>query len=390
MTQFNKEIMAALAQKQDLDEVFRQHLETAINDLMHEELSSFLGYEPYDRQGFNSGNSRNGHYLRTFKTKYGELNLEVPRDRNGAFNTQTIPSYQRQTDGLEATVVQLYEKGITTSEIADLIEKMYGAHYTPQTVSNLTKVVDQQVNAFKTRPLASRYAVIYVDATYLPLRRDSVAKEAVHIAIGIRPNGMKEVLAYQVAPTESSTVWEELLVDIQQRGVKEVLLFVADGLVGLTNTIGDHFPKAKLQQCLIHVSRNIEAHVRTKDRQEVLNDFKLIHQAATMDDAKQALADFIDKWQKAYPKVTGKLENNPHLLTCFTFPAAIRSSIYSTNLIESFNKKLKRQTKKKEQFPNEPALERVLVTVIRDYNGQNFERTHRGFKKIQDTLESMY
>ncbi|MCT4489011.1 transposase, partial [Levilactobacillus parabrevis] len=105
------------------------------------------------------------------------------------FNTQTIPSYQRQTDGLEATVVQLYEKGITTSEIADLIEKMYGAHYTPQTVSNLTKVVDQQVNAFKTRPLASRYAVIYVDATYLPLRRDSVAKEAVHIAIGIRPNG---------------------------------------------------------------------------------------------------------------------------------------------------------------------------------------------------------
>lgn len=140
---------------------------------------------------------------------------------------------------------------------------MYGAHYTPQTVSNLTKVVDEQVATFKNRPLAARYAVVYVDATYLRLRRDSVAIEAVHVAIGIRPNGVKEVLGYQIAPTESSTVWEELLVDIQKRSVKEVLLFVADCLVGLTNTI---VPKAKLQQCLVHVNRNIEAHIRTKQR----------------------------------------------------------------------------------------------------------------------------
>lgn len=293
MNQFTKDIVAALANKQDLDTIFKNHLQTAINELLQNELSAYLGYERYSRNGFNSGNSRNESYLRSFKTKYGELQLTIPRDRNGEFTNHTLPAYQRQTDALEQTVIQLYQKGITTSEIADLIEKMYGTYYTPQTISNLTQVVDEQVHAFKQRPLAKQYAVIYLDATYLPLRRDTVAKEAVHIAIGIQPNGHKEVLAYKIAPTESSSIWSEVLMDLKQRGIQQTLLFVADGLVGLDQIVGQYYPEAKIQQCLVHVSRNISHHVRVSDRQAVMNDFKLIHQAANMEAAKRNLEGFI-------------------------------------------------------------------------------------------------
>ncbi|MFL2030474.1 IS256 family transposase, partial [Loigolactobacillus zhaoyuanensis] len=256
-----------------------------------------------------------------------------------------------QTDQLEQTVIQLYQKGITTHEISDLMEKMYGAYYTPQTVSNLTKVVNEQVEAFKSRTLSEKYAVIYLDATYLPLRRDTVAKEAVHIAIGIQPNGHKEVLSYKIAPTESGAIWTEVLADLKQRGVQQNLLFVADGLVGLASAVGKYYPEAVIQQCLVHVSRNISHRIRVKDRKEVLGDFKLIHQSSDKQAAEHSLANFINRWRKRYPKVTQGLLENQKLLTCFDFPAAIRASIYSTNLIESFNKKFKRQTKKREQFP---------------------------------------
>lgn len=292
------------------------------------------------------------------------MNLTIPRDRNGHFTNHTLPAYQRQTDQLETTVIQFYQKGITTSEIAELIEKMYEAYCTPQTISNFTKVLNEQVQAFKQRTLAQQYAVVYLGATYLPLRRDRVAKEAVHLAIGIQASGHKEVLGYQIAPTESSAVWTELLLDLKQRGLQQVLLFVADGLVGLENSLSQSFPQAQLQQCLVHVSRNLEHHVRLKERAAVLNDFKQIHQARNKTEATAALQDFIQTWQNSYPKLTAQLENNEHLLVCFNFPSAIRASIYSTNLIESFNKKLKRQTKRREQFPNEESLERALVAVI--------------------------
>lgn len=263
------------------------------------------------------------------------------------------------------------------------MEKMYGSYYTPQTVSNLTKVVNEQVTAFKCRTLAAHYAVI-------PLRRDTVAKEAVHIAIGIRPNGHKEVLAYKITPTESGVVWSEVLADLKQWGIQKNLLFVAAGLVGLDTAVGQYYPEAAIQQCLVHVSRNIAHHVRVRDREAVLDDFKLIHLSDNKLMAEHSLANFINCWHQRYPKITQGLLKNQKLLTCFDFPPAIRASIYSTNLIESFNKKFKRQTKKREQFPNEESLERTLMTVILDYNDRSDQRVHKGFGLVQDTLESKF
>jgi len=230
MNDFTTEILKTLANKGDLNELFRVHLEKAVNTLLKTELTAFLDYEKYDRIGFNTGNSRNGSYDRTVKTEYGELHLQIPRDRNGEFKQQTVPAYRRTNDTLEETVIHLFRKGITMSEIADLIEKMYGHYYTPQTMSNITKSFTEEVTAFKGRELHDRYAAIYMDATYIPLKRKTVAKEAIHIAVGIRPDGSKEVLSYAIAPTESITIWEEILIDLQERGVKNVLLFITDGL----------------------------------------------------------------------------------------------------------------------------------------------------------------
>lgn len=390
MNQFTTEIVDALVKKQDITEVFRSHLEMAINSLLATELTEFLDYEKYDRIGFNSGNSRNGAYSRTLHTEYGDLNIQIPRDRNGEFKQQTVAPYKRSNDTLESTVIHLFKKGITMSEIAHLIEKMYGHHYTPQTISNMTKAVSKNVEAFQKRPLYNRYVCVYLDATYIAVRRDTVSKEAVYIAVGIRVDGSKEVLAYTVAPTESAYNWQELLEELKERGVEDVLLFVSDGLKGMADVVLNMFPKAKYQVCLVHVGRNIAHKVRVEDRQEICEDFKAIHQAPDAEAAEKALKTFCDKWGKPYKKVTQGLLENPYLLTFYQFPKDIWRSIYSTNLIESFNKQIKKYTKRKEQFPNEESLERFLVTQFEDYNERFATRCHIGFNKARAALEEMF
>lgn len=389
MTNFTTEIMETLINKGDLDDLFRRHLELAINTLLQAELTAFLDYEKYDRTGFNSGNSRNGNYSRSFKTEYGELNLAIPRDRNGEFSQQTLPAYKRSNDSLETTIIQLFQKGITMSEISELIEKMYGHYYTPQTISNITQIVSEDVVAFKERSLESQYSIIFMDATHIPLKRQTVSKEAVYIVIGIRLDGTKEVLGFSIAPTESSYVWKEILQDLKDRGLEEVLLVVTDGLSGIDDSIHSIYPNAQFQQCCVHISRNIAHKVRVSARQEVCNDFKLVYQAVSKEEAMNQISFMIDKWKKQYPRVV-KLLMNPAILTFYNFPPSIRRTIYSTNLIEGFNKQLKKYTKRKEQFPNEESLERFLVSQFNNYNQKFLCRIHKGFKEIQDTLESMF
>jgi len=389
MPNFTTEIMETLINKGDLDELFRCHLELAVNSLLQAELTAFLDYEKYDRAGFNSGNSRNGNYSRSFRTEYGELNLVIPRDRNGKFSQQTLPAYKRTNDSLETTIIQLFQKGITMSEISELIEKMYGHHYTPQTISNMTKIVSEDIIAFKERSLESRYSVIFMDATHIPLKRQTVSKEAVYIVIGIRLDGTKEVLWFSRAPTESAYVWKEILQDLKYRGLKEVLLVVTDGLSGINDSIHSVYPNAQFQQCCVHISRNIAHKVRVSDRQEICSDFKLVYQASSKEEANNQIRFMIDKWKKQYPRVV-KLLMNPAILTFYNFPPSIRRTIYSTNLIEGFNKQLKKYTKRKEQFPNEESLERFLVSQFNNYNQKFLCRVHKGFKEIHDTLESMF
>ena len=263
MSNLNTELMTALLKNESIDEVFRSHLEAAMNDLLKIELTQFLGYEKSSILGYNTGNSRNGFYERDLDTSYGRLHIKVPRDRNGHFEQQLIPDYARRTDELETTIITLYKKGITTREISDLIEKIYGHHYSPATMSNISKAVADQVENFHKRQLSERYAVIFMDATYLNVRRDSVAKEPLHVLLGITPDGTREVLDFY--PTETAANYEEMMESIKKRGVKQVLLFASDGLAGMRDAVKRQFPEAEHQQCWVHLSRTVARYIRNRD-----------------------------------------------------------------------------------------------------------------------------
>ena len=390
MNDFNTNLMSALFKGESVDELFRGELESAINQLLKRELTIFLDYEKHDPTGYNSGNSRNGTYNRKLNTRFGEITVDVPRDRLGEFKQRTVPSYKRSTDDLESMVIQLYRKGITTAEIADLIEKMYGAYYSKTTISNMTQAVQQQVEQFHTRQLKSRYALIFADATFISVRRDTVAKEALHILVGITPEGIKEVIDYRCYPNESSENYREMLEDIRTRGCEEVLLFVCDGLIGLKDRCLETFPKAKVQSCWVHIARRIAMLVRHKDKPEILNQLKGIYRAQDTVEAQERLHAFIQTYQTRYPKVTEMLRSNTSLLTFMSFPQEIWASIYTTNLIEGLNKQLKRDTKRKEQFPNESSLDRFACTKFTEYNDRFSQRIHKGFGLVTSDLMAMF
>ena len=343
MSQLNTELTIALLNNESLDEFFRSHLETALNNLLKIELTEFLGYEKYSTDGYNTGNSRNGYYTRDLNTKYGKLHISVPRDRNGAFEQKLIPDYARRTDDLETTIITLYRKGITTREISDLIEKLYGHHYSPATISNISRAVENQVKEFHNRPLSAKYVVIFMDATYLNVRRDSVAKEPLHVLLGITPDGTKEVLDYALYPTESAANYEEMMQGIKSRGVEQVLLFASDGLEGMRDAVKRQFPDAEHQQCWVHLSRTVCRYIRNKDRKEVLGDLKSVYRAESEEKAEKALQEFLDRHSGKYSRLSGIFERaKESLFKFYRFPEAIRKSIYTTNIIERSNKCLKR------------------------------------------------
>lgn len=391
MNDFTKDMANALFNQDKINDLFRQKLQQAVNDLLESELTAFLGYNPYERDGWNTGNSRNGAYYRKVDTQFGQIEIKVPRDRNGEFHQHTMPDYKRHTDVLEQTVIKLYSKGVTTREIADLIEKMYGGYYSPAMVSNISKEMIPKVEAYHQRHLSDKFFCVYLDATYIPLKRVTYEREAVYIAIGIKPNGHKEVIDYCIAPTENIEIWSEMLKGFKSRGLEQVELFLSDGVVGMKEAICQSYPKAHFQRCLVHVMRNISAKIRVDDRQKALDEFKQIHTQSNKEMAVQVLHEFYQNWEKAYKNVVRDLRQvEPDLLTFYNYPPAIRASIYSINMIESFNNRLKRKTKPKTEFPTEQSLDTFIGVQAMDYNDRYFNRIHKGFGQVRDTLESYF
>jgi transposase-like protein len=351
-----------------IQELLRSELEKAMNDLLKIELTSHLNYERYERSGLSENNSRNGFYERKLQTTHGELNLVIPRDRNGGFDSPLVPKYERRDTKTEELIVKLFQTGLTNSEISEIVESLLEKKYGRGTSSNITEKIVADVEAFRNRTLSGQYAVIYLDATCVLLQRDTVRKEDVHIALGITVEGAKEMLGYAVSLKESSTIRKDVLMDLYSRGVKTPLLFVTNGIAGIEETILEIYPQADVQRCLVHVMRNIASHVRVKDRAEILGDFKQIHYQKTRETSQGIIDDFYVKWKPIYPKVV----------------ESIRCSIYSTNLIENFNKHLKRDLKAKIQFPSEESMEKYLVSRFDVYNDRFYEKVHRGFGSVQN------
>lgn len=391
MNDFTKNMASALFNQDKINDVLREQISQTVNDLLESELSAFLGYDPYERDGWNTGNSRNGAYYRKIDTQFGPIEVKVPRDRNGEFHQHTLPVYKQHNDELEQTIIKLYSKGITTREIADLIEKMYGSHYSAATVSNISKQLIPKVQAYHERKLDDKFFCIYLDATYVPLKRLTYEREAVYIAIGVQPNGHKQVIDYCIAPTENTEVWSEMLKGFKARGLEQVELFLSDGFVGIKSAIADLYPKAHFQRCLVHIMRNISAKVRTSDRDQVMAEFKQVHMQYNKTTAEEILHNFYKKWEPAYSKMIKDLRKiEPEMLVFYEYPKPIRSSIYSTNMIESFNNTLKLKVKPKVEFPTEQSLDTFVGTQVMSYNDRHFNRIHKGFGQVQDTLESYF
>ena len=371
-------------------EILRLEVQRLINLLLECELTDFLNYNKYDTKGYNSGNSRNGYYSRTLKSTFGELVISVPRDRNGTFCNRILTPYNRSFGDLESTIIYLYKHGTTTREIAELIEKLYGCYYSPQTISNMTKIVQQEVEAFHNRPLEHRYLAIYCDATYLPVRRGTVSKEALHVLLGITTDGRKEVLDYTLAAHENTDTYIELLQSIKRRGVKEVFMFVTDGFCWLDSIFREIFPKAKHQYCWVHICRNVRSYVRQIDWMTIKEELKEIYGAEDRKSASKRLVEFLDKWYSKYPKLADKLYDITDFFQYMLLPQPVRKHFYTNNALEGLNNLLKRYTRKKEMFPDENSMERFVCSIFLDYNNKNFFKTATGFEEASIEIDQLF
>ena len=269
-----------------------------------------------------------------------------------------MKAVQSSQSNLEDMIILMYQKGVTTRDISELIEKMYGQYYAPATISNLSSSFEKELQAYRQRKIQAEYIALYCDATFIPVRRDTVSKEALHMVVGIDAQGHKEILDFQLFPNESSENYKEILKDLKQRGLQNVLLFVSDELTGLTDAVTDEFPKALHQTCWTHLLRSVSCKVRAEDRQAVLSALKKVPKANTFKEAGERLSQFNDDWGGLYPKIVHSLKQKKNL---FSFM----------------------------HFPHEVALEKTVYCYVAEYNAKYSQRIHRGFGQVHFELERL-
>lgn len=350
-------------------ELLRDELEKCINILLKSELSAFLDYDRYERN-VSGDNYRNGFYSRELKTSLGDITISIPRDRLSEFKTKFFSPYKRRTDTFEDMILEISRSGLSHETTVRIIKSLYGASYSANSITNITECFEQEIKAFKEKKLDKNYFAIYLDGTYIPIRRKTIEKECVIIALAIKEDGSKEVLGYMIRPTESLCAYEELLNDLKKRGLNTNQLFVSDGFTGLNELTKKLFPESRFQRCLVHVLRNINSKVRPKDRIEISDDFKKIRKSTSKEEAKRKFDDFSLKWDSKYKSLKLWSMNQDELFAFMDYPLEIRKYLYSTNPIESLNKEIKRRVKTR-IISTENSLEQDLVCVFTKYNAMS-------------------
>lgn len=333
-----------------LDE-FKSLLRESLQTASEEELTSHLGYDKH--QESDNPNYRNGHNKKSLKTKYGEVDLAIPRDRDGSFEPKLVPKRERLLKGSEDLILSLYAKGMSVRDIQHHLDDLYGYELSEQTISNITSAILDKAKEWQNRPLESIYPIIFMDATVLKIRIDRVVKNvAAYIMLGITLDGKKEIIGIWIGENETSKYWLTLLNELKNRGVEDVLIFAIDGLNGFNQAIQAVYPQAEIQRCIVHQIRSSLRYVSWKDRKAVAKELKTIYTAHTEEDAQLALTEFNDIWGKKYPHISISWQTNwNELSTFFKYPESIKTLIYTTNPIESLNSTIKRKTKTKGSFP---------------------------------------
>ncbi|WP_212928118.1 IS256 family transposase, partial [Oceanobacillus sp. J11TS1] len=343
-----------------MEELVLKFVKDNLESILKEEMKNFFEVEHPELK-----NSKNGFYERILDTKYGRIDdLTVPRDRKGHFQTALFDPYQRQERWLGETIITMYQKGFSTRELGNFIERILGKSYSPGTISNITDVLVEDIKEWQQRPLPKRYTVLYLDGTYLKLRRQDVDSEVVYVVVGITEDGFKEIVGFYIGGKESSLGWKEVLFDLRDRGLKEVLLGVFDGLTGLESAFKEIYPQADVQRCVVHKVRNTLHSIRKKDKEELTKGLKNVYKAGSKEEAHEQFEIFKKNWKSIYPKVVQSWEEDlPVLLTFLKYPRIIRPQIYTTNTIERTMKEIKKRTKTMNSLPNEKAVEKIVYLV---------------------------
>ena len=376
----------------DINVLFKEFVGDVLENGLEAELDEELGYSRYDYRNKDTDNSRNGHSTKTMKTSFGEVEIDVPRDRKGEFEPRLVKKHQISLSGdIEEKILSMYAKGMTTRDIDAHIREIYGIEVSDSTVSRITDKILPVVKEWQQRPLEDIYAVVYLDAIHYHVRCEGqIVKKAVYIAIGINMSGIKEVLGMWVGENESAKYWLSILNGLKNRGVKDILIACVDGLTGFDNAIEAVYPKTEIQQCIIHQIRNTTRFVSYKDIKMLMADLKRVYAAVDEETALYELESFGEKWNSKYPKIAQSWESNwSKLSTYFKYPQEVRTLIYTTNAIEGFNRQLRKVTKAKSIFPTDDSLLKMLYLAMTDIT-KKWTGKRRDWGMIHSQLEVFF
>lgn len=354
---------------QDINDLFKEMVGTFLEHGLEAELDEELGYSKYDYRNKSTDNSRNGTTPKKLKSSFGEIEIDTPRDRKSEFEPELVKKHQTSiSQDIEEKIISMYAKGMTTSDIESHIREIYGLEISDSTISRITDKILPIVKEWQSRPLEAVYPIVFLDAVHFHVRSEGqIVKKAVYVAIGINPEGIREVLGMWVGENESAKFWLTVLNSIKNRGVNDILIACVDGLTGFSNAIEAVYPKAEIQQCVIHQIRNTTRFVYYKDMKELMEDLKSVYGASDEQSALSNLERFDEKWSKKYPKTVQSWKDNwVNLSTYFKYPQEVRTLIYTTNTIEGFNRQLRKVTKSKTVFPTDDSLLKMLYLAMTD------------------------
>ena len=373
----------------DVNSIMRDMMSIILEGALDQEMDEELGYSKYDYRNKETDNSRNGHSQKTMHTSYGDIEIDIPRDRKGEFEPQIVKKYQNTvTQDMEEKIISMYAKGMTTNDIESHMRELYDIEISDSTISRITDKILPIVKEWQERPLEEIYAVVFMDAIHYHVRNEGrIVKRAVYIAIGIDMEGHKDVLGMYVGQNESAKFWLSILNGLKNRGVEDILIACVDGLTGFPQAIEAVFPDTEIQQCIIHQIRNTTNYVSYKDLKKLMADLKMVYAAPDEAAALEELESFGEKWNSKYPKIYKSWnERWATLSTYFKYPNEVRKLIYTTNAIEGFNRQLRKVTKSKTVFPSDDSLLKMLYLATMDIT-KKWTGRRRDWSQIRAQLE---
>lgn len=395
MTEGKRNLIQGLLQEydiqsaEDIQDALKDLLSGTIQDMLETEMDDHLGYDRYERSG--EPNYRNGMKSKTVRSKYGEFQVDVPQDRQSSFEPQILPKRQKDISSIDDKIISMYAKGMTTRQISETIEDIYGFEVSEGMVSDITDKLLPRIEEWQNRPLSPVYPIVFIDAVHFSVRDDGVIRKlAAYVVLGMNEDGMKEVLSIVVGENESSKYWLSVLNSLKNRGVQDILILCSDGLTGIKDAISTAFPKTEQQRCIVHMVRNTLKYVANKDMKAFAKDLKTIYTAADEEAARKQLESVTEKWSAQYPSAMNRWHENWDAISpIFKFSKEVRTAFYTTNAIESLNSCYRRLNKQRSVFPSSQALMKALYLGTFEI-AKKWTMPIRNWGKVRCELEIMY